>query len=158
MISLRKLGVLTEQGGVFLRKGGVLVEQEVYLRKGGVLQLIHSPNSGIDVDVPLDVYGAGAFNGPIGVTTSTANATVTGGEAPYTYLWQLTGSSGGVWGVIAPTLSATAFRCNGLDAGDSASATFTVTVKDKRGRTVTSAQITANAENYGALNNGGPIP
>lgn len=159
MIGLRKSGVTVAQGGVFLRKGGVLVEQEVYLRKGGALQLIHAPGSPIELEVPADAYGAAASNANVAVTTSVVAVVVTGGTPPYSYQWQRTDAALGPWSILSPTFAGTAFRRASLAPAESDTAAFSVTVTDARGNSVTSGDIIATVLNYGGLGGpGGLIP
>lgn len=151
---------LVEIGAVFMRDAAnVLVEVgEEWIRDGSGLHLVFNGGGGaFDVEVPSDVYGAGARNSAIAVTTEQAAVTVTGGTAPYTYQWQRSDAPLGVWTIVAPIAQATGFRCAGVGPGESESAQFTVKVTDANGASVTSTAILATAENYGSLG-GDPIP
>lgn len=156
MITLRKSGMAVEQGGVFLRKDGVLVEQEVYLRKGGVLTLIHSPGSDMALSYPPEAYGAGASNSEIAVTTFAVTVTVIGGRAPYAYLWALVGGPDPDWIITAPNAKTTAFRHFEMAPGSNYNTTVTCTVTDAAGHTAETDPISVTVENYGGL--GGSLP
>lgn len=61
-------------------------------------------------------------------------ANVTGGTAPFTYVW--TADSG--WSALSPTNYATSFRSPGLNPGDEATGSAYVTVTDANGATAVS--------------------
>lgn len=127
------------------------------IRDTDSLETFFSPAGGaFTVDVPPTVYGGAAFTSPIAVTTENATATVTGGRAPYTFLWARTDAALGDWSIISPTAATTAFRRIAVGAGENDTAEFACTVTDANGSSVASSDVLAYVENYGGL--GGPIP
>lgn len=161
MSSIRDISGLFEIGAVSVRDAAnVATEIGAMLIRdaSGPHEVFNNSAGAFDVDVPGSVFGAGAFNGFMSVTTSLATATPSGGQAPYTYFWQRTDGGPATWVITAQASQTTSFRCNGLAPGDSESATFSCRVTDARGVEVTSDEIAATAENYGSLGGGGPIP
>lgn len=151
---------LIEIGSYFVRDASnTLVEigEEWVRDSSNVLSLVYSKAGGaFTVDVPPTVYGGAAFTSPIAVTTENATATVTGGRAPYTFLWERTDAALGDWSIISPTAAATSFRRIAVGAGENDTAEFACTVTDANGSSVASSDVLAYVENYGGL--GGPIP
>lgn len=151
MIALRKSGLSVEQGGVFLRKNGVLVEQEVYLRKNGVLTLIHSPGGALSLEYPGEAYGAAASVVGVIVTTTSITVTVTGGRAPYTPLWTKVGGADPDWVITAPNQLTTAFRRYSVPPATTYTENFICTVTDSSGQSIATAEIPVTVTNYGGL-------
>lgn len=149
---------LSEIAKIRLRDGSGLFEyQRVWLRGAdGVTRLIWSAAASMTVSAePDQVDGAAARNFPTSITTSQSTATVSGGATPLTYVWSLLG--GDDWAITAPNSPTTAFRANGVPAGETVGASFSCTVTDRFGNTATSNIVTATATNYGDQT-GGPIP
>ncbi len=85
------------------------------------------------------------------VFTRQTTVTVSGGKKPYSFAWSTVVD----WTVTAPTSATTSFS-SGVSPGTDATATFTCTVTDARGDTVT-ASVNAAVFNYGG-GSGGVIP
>ena len=105
------------------------------------------------VSSPDPVLSVPASTSKSGTTTSlTSNsvlATVTGGQAPFTYSWVRT--SGDIeMAVDSPSAASTTFTSTGLTAGETDSAVFTCTVTDALGRQ-SSDSITVTLERYATL-------
>lgn len=152
--------ILVEIGGYFVRDASnVLVEigEEWVRDASNTLHLVYSSTSGaMTLDYPPDAYGAGASNSEIGVTTTAVTVTVTGGRAPYTYLWALVGGPDPSWIITAPNAKTTAFRRFEMAPGDNFNTTVTCTVTDASGQSVETNPIAVTVENFGGL--GGLLP
>lgn len=93
---------------------------------------------------------SGFVNKPSGadVITPSVAVTVTGGSAPYTYLWSRTDAGATTWSITSPTASETTFKAVGVASGDTETATFKCTVTSSAG-SVDSNVIDATAINLG---------
>lgn len=114
-----------------------------------VLKTVFSQGAGLVIDVPPSAYGGQSINATVPVTTEVVMATVTGGAAPITYLWELVNDYGNSWTITSPNVASTAFRANAVPAADSQNAIFKCTATDSRGRSVVSININVTADNYG---------
>jgi hypothetical protein len=118
---------------------------------------IGSLTATLDTD---DVGGRVNTSATVAISTQSVMVTADGGAAPYTYLWSMTGSSGGTWSVDAPTSATTRFTGGNCGPGDSLTATFHCVVTDAVGNTVTTGVVTATVRNigYNISGGGGPLP
>lgn len=116
-------------------------------------------------DMPSEVTGYGNSGALANITTGIVEAEPAGGASPYTYAWAQISASGYTWLINSASSRTTTFTCNGLGPGNTAEATFTVTVTDARGSKATSS-VTAYANNgqpydpviRSHLSQGGEIP
>lgn len=143
--------VLVEIGASFIRDpSNVLVEvSEEAIRDVSGVHTYFAPGGPFTVDVTPDSFGGRLSPGPGAVTTSEVVATPTGGTAPYSYLWTRTDADPSVWQILSPTAAATQFRAEGVGPEDTLTATFKCTVTDSLGATADSADVNAQAINYG---------
>lgn len=105
---------------------------------------------------PLTAFGARTGAGPLAITSEEVAVTITGGAAPYTYLWSEVSALSGTWSIQNSTSDRTRFTCSGVPLGDSYVAEFKCTVTDARGVSSDSATVTVTCTNYGDL--GGLLP
>lgn len=144
-------------GAIVAREAsGLSAIGEALIRDASGLEAFFAPGGSFTVDVPPTVYGGAAFTSPIAVTTEPATASIVGGRAPFTFLWERTDAALGSWTIINPTAQSTAFRLIAVGPGESETAEFACTVTDANGGVVVSGDVLAYVENYGGL--GGPIP
>lgn len=111
----------------------------------------------VDMSVSLStpsVSGAVAYTTDSPVNTSGVTATVTGGEAPYTYSWSQ--ASGSPASAQAPLNATTSFLFISVAPYETQTAGFVVVVTDRFGSTATSAVVSAQGSNFG--DPGGPPP
>lgn len=99
---------------------------------------------------PPYVTGGGASPSAITIDTAIAYASAGDATAPVTWLWEVVTVDSGTWTILTASASATAFRCSGVTAEATRSATFKVTATDARGATGT-AQVYVEATNYGGF-------
>lgn len=116
-----------------------------------VLKTVFSQGGSLIIDVPPSAYGGQSINATVPVTTEIIMATVTGGAAPITYLWELVNDFGNSWTIISPNSASTSFRAEAVPAADSQTAVFKCTATDSRGRTVVSINVNVAADNYGGF-------
>lgn len=96
---------------------------------------------------PIVVTGAAGSSGTPNVPTNTVTVTVSGGTAPYSYLWtEIPGDFD--WSIGSPNAASTRFTALDVAAGDQYFTSFECTVTDARGRTG-SVIVEANAFNFG---------
>lgn len=104
----------------------------------------------------------GRVNSGLSVAIQTHSVSVIpdGGAEPYTYLWALTGSSGGTWSITSATSDTTTFWGGNCGPGDSFNATFHCTVTDAAGNVAVTGTVTATVSNIGfnVSGGGGPLP
>ncbi|MEM9600675.1 MAG: hypothetical protein AAF926_06605 [Pseudomonadota bacterium] len=81
------------------------------------------------LSVSVSPSGVTKFGTGAAQSTSTVTATVTGGIGPFTYSWTRASGSTKI-SAISPSAASTAFQSSGLSPGESAVATFIVTVTD----------------------------
>jgi len=152
--------VLSEIGGYFVRDASnVLVEigEEWVRDETNTLRLVYSSSGSVlTLDYPPEAYGGGASASEIIVATTSVTVTVTGGRAPYTYLWSKVGGPDPDWVISAPANKTTVFRRFEVAAGAAYAADFICTVTDANGASAVTDAITANVLNYGDL--GGLLP
>jgi hypothetical protein len=105
---------------------------------------------------------AGAVNSSLDVSiqTQSVEAQPTGGTAPYSFAWSITGSAGGTWSITSPTQASTTFVGGPCGPGESFEATFVCTVTDAAGISATTDEVEAIVSNIGfnATGGGGPLP
>lgn len=95
---------------------------------------------------PSAVSAYGNTGAAANLTTGTTIATPAGGVAPYTYAWAQVGTSPYTWTIGSAATASTGFTVTSLGAGNTAIATFEVTVTDSLGGKAV-AQVTATANN-----------
>lgn len=101
---------------------------------------------------PGDVFKTGSGKtGAHVLTTGPVTATVSGGDAPYTYLWARVSGDADI-APVAPTGASTAFSASCFP-DDSFEASFTCTVTDAAGMSIVSDPVTASITLVGI---GGP--
>jgi hypothetical protein len=107
-------------------------------------RLVFNPSGSATLSVevaPSFVFGT---SGSSIVTSDPCTATPSGGTAPYTYGWSLvTSDFVPAPSIDSPTADTTTFTQTGLGPGDSANASFTCTVTDDNGITITSTEVGA---------------
>lgn len=124
VVRLTKRWFASDSGGV------VRLAKRVFLSdSGGTARLIFA-NQVIVPVAPTSAFAIGL--GPITLTTNTVTASPTGGVAPYTYAWTLTGASGPTLTPTNPSGATTAFTAH-VGAGATALATGICTVTDSIG-------------------------
>lgn len=112
-------------------------------------------SAGLTVEAfPDQVYGGAARNTTVQITTTTAEARVSGASGAVTYSWAKK-SGAGFWTISSSKTARTSFAVNVAPYAVE-TAVFTCTVTDAAGRTAT-VDVSASAENYGDLT-GEPIP
>lgn len=155
---VRGATTISEIGTIMVRDAGNVLREigEGFIRDGDSLETFFSPGGAMTLDYPPEAYGAGASNSEIGVTTTAITVTVTGGRAPYTYLWALTGGPDPSWIITAPNAKTTAFRRFEMAPGDNFNTTVTCTVTDASGQSLETGPIAVTVENFGGL--GGLLP
>ena len=98
--------------------------------------------------LPLSQRGYGNTGGTTTVTSPPFAVTVTGGVAPFTYLWERTDAEPETW-VIDDDAAATTTFSTDLDEGTGALATFHCAVTDDTGAVAISNDVSARAINIG---------
>jgi len=136
------------------------VEREVLRirRRGadGVDRVMWSKAADMSVSLSTpSVSGAVAYTTDSPVNTSGVTATVTGGEAPYTYAWSQ--DSGSPASALAPSSATTSFQFASVAPYETQTAGFVVVVTDRFGSTATSVAVSALGANYGDPG-GLPVP
>ncbi len=136
-----------------VRASGVLKDiANAYVRSAGVLKQVYaSGGSGAAFDVmlnPSEVAGYAAISGSATIFTQVCSLSITGGLAPYTYAWTVTGS--GTWTADTPSAATTTFKRTSVAAYASYSATISCTVTDARGFAVAAVAGLATVENFGS--------
>jgi hypothetical protein len=96
--------------------------------------------------MPSDVTGYGNSGASANITTGLVVATPEGGVSPFTYAWAQDTTSPYTWTIGTPTAASTSFTCQSLGVGNTAEATFKVTITDAAG-TVATDTVTAFANN-----------
>jgi hypothetical protein len=79
------------------------------------------------------------------ITTSFATVTVTGGTAPYSYVWARISADPETWTISNTTGAGTSFTCQDVADEHFATAQFQCTVTDAAARVAISNALTANA-------------
>jgi hypothetical protein len=95
-----------------------------------------------------NVNGYGNSSSSVDVTTGTVTCTVTGGVAPFTYLWTEV-SSDGTWNILSATSASTAFEAVSVSPSNSVHGEFKCTVTDANGVTAETGNVAARAVNLG---------
>lgn len=114
-----------------------------------VLEIIGGGTFGFSATAAPDTFSAnGSSSSPIQVTTAVATVTVTGGRAPYTYLWTAPDPN---WEATDPTSRISAFSSGALDPGDTSETDFTCTVTDADGATTDSNAVHVHGRNRGGM-------
>lgn len=150
MIVVRDSVGTAELGSIVVRDtGGLANIGEAVVRDGAGAQVVFSPSSGMSVSVTPDVYGSAASPTGVAITTSSASVTVSGGTAPFSYLWERTDAEGGTWQILSPTSATTQFRRLLVPpTADAYPATFACTVTDSTGQTAVTSDVDASVINY----------
>lgn len=140
--------VLRTISRIRMRDGGGVLRtiQRVRMRDAaGVLRTVWEYLS-----VVLDVYYVYGLNGGAAsygvVTTATVTATVTGGTAPFTYLWEYVSGDLGI-SADTPTADNTTFSATVSDTSN-AVAYFRLKVTDTNGSIVYSEQVAIELQWY----------
>lgn len=105
---------------------------------------------------PLTAFGGRTGSGSLTITSEDVTVTITGGAAPYTYLWTELSALSGTWSIQSAASATTRFACSGVPVGDAYVATFKCTVTDARGVSSDSDPVEVTCTNYGDL--GGLLP
>ena len=117
----------------------------IYVRDATGPKLIWSRAATMAVLLPDFAYGYGYSEGRTNITSEVVEAAVTGGTAPFTYLWEgVTDAT--EWAISTPTASNTRFRLE-VAGGEAETATFKVTVTDSLGQSVESDIISVTLTN-----------
>lgn len=98
---------------------------------------------------PGNVYGSRVVNHQVAVTTEAVTVSVSGGQAPYTVVWDQVGSLEADWTILSPASFTTQFRRSAVFPGEAWSADFAATITDANGLTGTSDPVDAQVFNYG---------
>lgn len=154
MITARNISTAKQIEAISCRNASSVLKGIVAVRvrnASNVLKTVFSPSNSMTVDVPGSVYGAQSSTTTVAVQTEVATAIVTGGTAPFTYLWSLVNDYGSSWTIGTPNAAATYFRANSVPAGDTKIALFKCTVTDANGQVVVSIDVNATADNYGGF-------
>lgn len=118
------------------------------IETGDVPIYIAGGGAGLVVDAnPISVTGAVGSSGTPNVTTNTTTVTVSGGTAPYSYLWTEI-EADFPWSIGSPNSASTRFTALSVSTIDNSFASFECTVTDARGRTG-SVIVDATAFNFG---------
>ena len=75
------------------------------------------------------------------ITTGSVTATLSGGTAPYSYLWQAASYNTDGIGITTPTAASTSFRRTGCISGDGYLGDFYCTVTDAMGVVANSGMV-----------------
>ena len=115
---------------------------------GDVPIYIAGGGAGLVVEAnPISVTGAAGSSGTPDVTTNTTTVTVSGGTAPYSYLWtEIPGDFS--WLIGSPNSASTRFTALSVSVDDDYFTSFECTVTDARGHTC-SVIVEANVFNFG---------
>lgn len=105
---------------------------------------------------PLTAFGARTGSGGLAITSEEVTVTITGGAAPYAYMWTLVSALSGTWTIQNSTSDRARFTCSAVPVGESYVAKFKCTVTDARGVSSDSATVEVTCTNYGDL--GGLLP
>jgi hypothetical protein len=107
-----------------------------------------------------DVHGKVNSGSSVTIQTQVVQAIPDGGAGAYSYLWALTGSSGGTWVINSASSNTTTFSGGPCGPGDFFTATFHCTVTDAAGNTAVTGTVTATVTNigYNISGGGGPLP
>ena len=151
---VRNLGELYPAERIRAKQAGVFREiKTVRVMDGGTLRTVARFADDLIV-TSSSVDGRGTGTEPQTVTTSTAKATVSGGYAPYSYLWQRIANGGGTGSSAQfPASASTNFSKPSVPVDAVYTDTWRVTVTDSTGATAT-ATISAIFNNV-EINTGG---
>jgi hypothetical protein len=121
--------------------------KRVRVMVSGVMQTVFQfLNAVLSTDSVFGNVSGGS--GSSDVTTSVVSVTVTGGTAPFTYLWQETSNNSSyTWVIGSSATASTSFTAQSLAPLDTAAAGFTCTVTDADGNIVITGEVTASAAN-----------
>ena len=126
MMRVRNLTLAKDIGEISYRNASAVLKQVTSIKVRDVLglQTYFAPGSGLAVDVPGFASGAAASASIVAIATETIIATPSGGQAPYSFLWELVDDFGTDWTIISPTNAATYFRAEAVSPPDSTSRIF----------------------------------
>jgi hypothetical protein len=96
---------------------------------------------------PTSHTGFGNSSSPVDISTAAASVTITGGVAPFEYLWERSDANPGDWAIVNDEAAATAFTAEAVDPGTTAEAEFKCTVTDATGATAETNVIARSARN-----------
>lgn len=135
-------GTFRDIKSLFVMQAGVLRRlKTLKVMDGDVLQTVGIFVGPLSLNItPGTVSGTGSGFGSQTITTNTAIATPTGGQAPFTYAWTYVSGDNAV--ILSPTSAATQFQLN-VAPNQFRSGTFRCTVTDAYG---TTASNTVTAE------------
>lgn len=155
-MSLHTGGATKDVTGIAVRVGGALkTVTEGWVRTGGVLKQFYG-----QLAISLNrtsVIGRGNSAGTTTIVSATVTATPTGAIGAVSYSWVRTAADGHSWTITNPTGATTAFQ-TAAAANEDWSATFTCTITDSAGQTITSGTVTADCANNYFGGGGGPYP
>jgi len=130
---------------------GLKAAASVSVRTVSGLQVVWSGVSAIVATIPPTAFGGAAGSSTIAVSSEAVSVSVTGGKAPYSYVWSKVGAPDSNWLIPTSTTPETYFRHIAVPAYDSRTASFICTVTDSNGASVASGECDVLVENFGGL-------
>jgi len=151
MIQVRTASGLADLATVKVRDaGGLSAIAAVKVRTASGLDTVWSGvGSTLAAVIAPTAFGGAAGSGSIAVSSEVVSVSVTGGKAPYTYLWSKVGAPDANWTIPFATAFETRFTHAAVPAYDSRTAAFKCTVTDANGATVDSGDCDVSVENFG---------
>jgi hypothetical protein len=150
MSGFRDASGLRQIAGISIRDADNVLRtvSSAYLRTAaGTLRKFFGSMSA--VAAPATKRAFGNSTGTLDITVSPVEATVTGGAAPFTYLWERTDAGGESWTITVPTGAITGFTAEDVPPGETITATFKCTVTDAATTEAETNEVTATAVNLG---------
>ena len=121
------------------------------VRTASGLEVVWSGVNAIVATIPPNAFGGAANGSSIAVASEVVSVSVTGGKAPYSYVWSKVGAPDSNWLIPFATASETRFQHTAVPAYDSRTASFICTVTDSNGASVASGECDVLVENFGGL-------